>query len=205
MTNIVGAIKNLIILVFKNIGKIIFVLVVAVIFTVFLFPLNELSDLASQNVSKYTNNQYYLDFDTLKLNLLSDLGVQLGNVYVETPRTAPLTFKQFIAMPSLSAILYAKPQGTIKLKGLFKGDVEIKVSKHKEDNPNETKIERNLISVQANRLSLADLKNFLVLPVNMSGSMSLSSQIIANLEMQQTPEIQDLTINIKNFDMPQTT
>jgi type II secretion system protein N len=202
---LVSLIKGIFRLFFQNLGKIILVILLTAGFIIFLFPLNEISDLASQNVSKFTNNQYYLEFETLKINLLSDLGLEMGNVYLETPKTSPLTFKELVALPSLSALLYSKPQGKIKLKGLFKGDVEIEVSKHKEDSSNEKKIERNLISVEASRLDLKELKNFLVLPVNLKGRLDLTSKIIANLEMQETPEIQDLQINIKNFEMPQTT
>lgn len=205
MGGLVGLVRKIISLFFTNIGKMIFVIMVSVAFIVVIFPLSEVGDLATQNVSKYTSNQYYLEFDTLKLNLLSDLGLELGNVYIETPRTSPLTLKELIALPSFSAILYGKPQGRVKLKGFFRGDVEIDVSKHKEDNPQEKKGERNLIAVEATRIDLKELKNFLVLPVNLSGKLDLSSKIIANLEAQETPEIQDLLITIKNFEMPQST
>lgn len=205
MGGLVGLVRKIISLFFTNIGKLIFVIAVSLAFIVVIFPLSEVGDLATQNVSKFTNNQYYLEFDTLKLNLLSDLGLELGNVYIETPRTSPLTLKELIALPSLSAILYGKPQGRVKLKGFFRGDVEVDVSKHKEDNPQEKKGERNLIAVEASKIDLKELKNFLVLPVNLSGKLDLSSKIIANLEAQETPEIQDLLITIKNFEMPQAT
>lgn len=206
MGALVGLIRKLITLFFSNIGKMLLVLIIAIVFTIVIFPLNEVSDLATQNVSKLTNNQFYLEFETLKLNLLSDLGLEMGDVYLETPRTSPLTVKELIALPSVSALLYGKPQGKLKLKGFFRGNVEIEVSKHKDDHASDKKaIEKNLIAIEASRLDLRELKNFLVLPVNLSGKLDLSSKIIANLEMQETPEIQDLIITVKNFEMPQTT
>lgn len=205
MSSLIGLIRKTFGLFFSNIGKFFLVISFTLIFIFIFFPLNEISDLVSQNVAKFTNHQYHLEFETLKINLLSDLGIELGDVYVETPRTAPLTFKELIALPSISAILYSEPQGSLKLKGFFRGDVEIDVKKHKEEQASEKKVERNLIAIQASRIDLKELRNFLVLPVKLSGSMDLNSKIIANLEMQETPEIQDLLITIKNFEMPAST
>ena len=201
----IGLIRNLFRAFFRNLGKIFFVFFFSVLFIFFLFPLNELSDLASQNISKITQNQFHVEFETLKLNLFSDFGIQLGNIYFETPHTSPQTITELLALPSFSSILYKKPQGKMKLKGLLKGDVEIEITKHKEDNSSEKKIERHLISVEAARVDLKELKRFLFLPVNFSGRLDLSSKIIANLEIQEPPEIQELLLNIKNFELAQTT
>ncbi|NUM57269.1 MAG: type II secretion system protein GspN [Bdellovibrionaceae bacterium] len=202
---------------FNTLSKALLILIFSVIFIFVLFPTKDLSDVVSQNVSKFTQNQFYLEFDNIEFNLLSELGVKLDNVYLETPRTAPLNIRELIALPAISTFLYKKPQGKLHLKGIFKGDIEVNITKHREDSSSESKVERSEISVEANKLDLKELKNFLSLPVSLKGRLNLSTKVITPLLTNDTPEgvntnstpaateIQDLTLTIKNFELPQTT
>lgn len=205
MNQIISFFRFIITMFISNLGKLIFVLFLSVGFLIYLFPLGDLSDMISGQVSQMTQNQYRVEFEDMNLNVISDLGVELQNLYIETPRTPPIKLKELIARPSLIALLKQKPLGKVKLRGLFKGDAEITIGSYKDESGSESKLEKNLISIEANKLDLLDIKNFLSLPIQLKGKMDINSKVVAHLQMQETPEIKDLQIVIKNFEMPQTT
>ncbi|MCK6599426.1 MAG: hypothetical protein L6Q37_13755, partial [Bdellovibrionaceae bacterium] len=50
---------------FNTLSKALLILIFSVIFIFVLFPTKDLSDVVSQNVSKFTQNQFYLEFDNI--------------------------------------------------------------------------------------------------------------------------------------------
>ena len=98
----IGLIRNLLRAFFRNIGKIFFVLFLSILFIFFLFPLNELSDLASQNISKLTQNQFHVEFETLKLNLFSDFGFQIETELRMIASISKSDIRNLKSIPSLS-------------------------------------------------------------------------------------------------------
>jgi len=56
----------------------------ALLFIVFLFPFNDLSDLISRQVSLATRNSVFVQFGTLDLSFFPQLGAQAEQVYVES-------------------------------------------------------------------------------------------------------------------------
>lgn len=207
---LITQIKNLFVFLFvKNIFKILFVIIFAVIFFVLLFPKNELSDFVSKTVANQTYNQINIDFEDMSFT--NSLGVQLDKVFFEMAGRPPITLKELIASPDLMAALKQKPYGTIKMTGLFSGDAEISVSKHKTDN--DSKGEHSLIAVTANKVDLMGLKSFLKLPFEMHGRADLNTKAISIFQFTppadgtpqppfQLVEIPELTLTVKNFDMP---
>ncbi|OYZ17807.1 MAG: type II secretion system protein GspN [Bdellovibrio sp. 28-41-41] len=203
--------KNLFVFLFiKNLFKIIFVIVFSVLFFVILFPKNELSDFISKTVADQTRNQVNLAFEDMSFT--SNLGVQLDQVFFEMAGRPPITLKELIASPDLMAALNRKPYGRIKMTGLFNGDSEISVSKHKSEN-GDNKADQSMIAVTANQVDLMGLKSFLKLPFEMHGRADLNTKAISIFQLTpptdgtaQPPftlvEIPELTLTVKNFDMP---
>lgn len=207
---LITQIKNLFIFLFvKNIFKILFVIIFAVVFFVVLFPKNELSDFVSKTVANQTHNQINVDFEDMSFT--NSLGVQLDKVFFEMAGRPPITLKELIASPDLMAALKQKPYGNIKMTGLFSGEAEISVSKHKTDS--DSKVEHSIIAVTANKVDLMGLKNFLKLPFEMHGRADLNTKAISIFQLTppadgnaqppfQLVEIPELTLTVKNFDMP---
>jgi len=207
---LITQIKNLFVFLFvKNLFKILFVIIFSVAFFIILFPKNELSDFISKTVANQTHNQINVDFENMSFT--NSLGIQLDKVFFEMAGRPPITLKELIASPDLMAALKQKPYGNIKLSGLFSGNAEISVSKHKTDN--DSKGEHSLIAVTANKVDLMGLKNFLKLPFEIHGRADLNTKAISIFQFAppadgnaqppfQLVEIPELTLTVKNFDMP---
>lgn len=207
---LITQLKNLFVFLFvKNIFKILFVVIFSIVLFVFLFPKNELSDFISKTVANQTQNQINLDFEDMSFT--NTLGVQLDKVFFEMAGRPAITLKELITNPDIMAALKQKPYGQLKMTGLFKGDAQISISKYKTDN--DTKVEHSLIAVSANKVDLMGLKSFLKLPFEMHGRANLNTKAIsifqfippANGNTQapfQLVEIPELTLTVKNFDMP---
>tara|TARA_B110001454_G_scaffold219199_1_gene251710 strand:+ start:14221 stop:15231 length:1011 start_codon:yes stop_codon:yes gene_type:complete len=209
---IITQLKNLFVFLFvKNIFKILFVIVFSVLFFVILFPKNELSDFVSKMVSDQSHNQVNLAFEDMSFSMANSLGVQLDQVFFEMAGRPPITLKELVASPDLMSALNRKPYGRIKVSGLFSGDAEISVHKHRSDG--ESKADQSMIAVTANKIDLMGLKSFLKLPFEMHGRADLNTKAISIFQLTppadgsaQPPftlvEIPELTLTVKNFDMP---
>lgn len=209
---IITQLKNLFVFLFiKNIFKILFVIIFSALFFVILFPKNELSDFISKMVSDQTHNQMKLDFEDMSFSMANNLGIKLDKVFFEMAGRPPITLKELMASPDLMSALNRKPYGRIKMTGLFNGDAEISISKHKSET--DSKGDQSLIAVTANQVDLMGLKSFLKLPFEMHGRADLNTKAISIFQLTppadgnaqppfQLVEIPELTLTVRNFDMP---
>jgi type II secretion system protein N len=169
----------------------------AIVFSLLLFPYDDLSDLVTAQISKATNNQIYLQFDRLSVGLM-DFGLHLKNVYLETSTMPPISAQDVTLSPSLTGIILKKPAGSISAQGLFKGDIEIKLSP---GSKSDTGVQRHKISVVAQKMSLQELKEVLNLPINLKGKVDLSTTALADLALQEQPDM-DLNLHVDHFEIP---
>lgn len=163
-----------------------------------LFPLSDLNDLISTQVSKLTNNTVFLQFEKMRLNPMT-ASVSLEKVYVETPQINSISSDALDVSPSISALLARKPGGKITAKGFLKGEVE--VSMHPTtgaSGANKSKFE-----VVANNLSLKEAREAANISLPIKGELSLTSQAIADLSFTEQPEL-DLTVTIMRFELAAT-
>lgn len=216
MGNIFNGLKSLFVFIFlKNFFKILMVVILSVILFLVLFPKKELSDFASKTVAEASGYRVRFDFDDLSFSSANGLGIQLDQVYLEMVGQSPITLKQLAASPDLMAAIKQKPYGRIKALGLFNGEGEITISKHKQEaDSGDIKEEQSLIAVNASRLDLASLKTFLHLPFEMNGQADLNAKVISLFQLTPPEDpklaaapfqllgVPELTITIKNFDMP---
>ncbi len=195
------------------------ILASTVMFAFWLFPFSDLNDYVSTQVSKVTNNKIYLQFDNLRISLFPQAGVALNNVKVEgmglptlktqdliiTPAVLPLLNLARIAIavkmglsPTIEKDLNLEIIKAIKAQQFLNGQVEVSL------NPG-TKTEngtvRQKISISAQKLSLAELRGLLELPLSMKGNLSLESQAQADLTFQEQPDM-DFQLKIEKFELP---
>lgn len=169
----------------------------AILFIFVFFPFDDLSDLVTIQVSKLTQNQIYLQFDGLDLNIIP-AGIDLQKVYLETPFTPGIQADSLNLTPSIFGLIMQKPSGSISARGIFKGDLDVSISS---GSATENGVARQKIIINAAQLNLAEIKSLLNLPYNLKGKANLDSTIQADLNMQEQPEA-DIVLNIDQFELP---
>ena len=137
----------------KMLGVVLF----ALLFTFFLFPYEDLADLATAKVSQITNNQVYLQSDTLDLGFIP-ISVSMDKVLVETP-TLPAVKADYLSVsPWISGLIIGKQGASIDAKKLFGGAVAIDF--HEGDKLKSGERMKNL-GVDATGLKLPEVSSFL--------------------------------------------
>ena len=174
------------------------ILASTVMFAFWLFPFSDLSDFVSTQVSKLSNNQIYLQFDNLRISLFPQAGVALSNVHVEGQGLPALKAQELIITPSIWSLINQKPAGTINAQQFLNGQVEVSL---KPGTKTENGTARQKISISAQKLSLAELRGLLDLPLSMKGNLSLESQAQADLTFQEQPDV-DFQLKVEKFELP---
>ena len=196
-----GAIMNGIIglfrFIFGNKGKIFGTVAVTVCFLAILFPINDLNDLITSQISSLTNRKVFLQFDSMSLSPIGPK-LTLEKVFVESSDFPTLTSDLLSLNPSLMSLISRQPEGSITAQGLFKGDVQISVSTASKS---EAGAARSKIELQAKELNLKDIREFTNLPVPLLGKLNISSTALADLTLTEQPEM-DLNVTISQFEMP---
>ncbi|AGH95747.1 type II secretion system protein GspN [Pseudobdellovibrio exovorus] len=183
---------------FSHKWKILFTLSLTIVFLVVLFPLSDLNDLVSSQVSKQTQNQVFLQFDKMSLNPVP-VSLSLENVYVETRQLSALTSDEVQVQPSIAALLARKPGGTLTAKGFLKGNVEVSL---KPANSNGG-AEKSEIHLSAQNINLKDAREVANISLPIKGQLNIESHAIADLTMGEQPEM-DLNLLISKFELPTT-
>ncbi len=181
-------------LIFSNYKKILLVIFLTVFFLFVLFPLSDLNDLISSQVSKFTQNRVYFQFDKMHLNPFN-LSLGLDQVLVETPQINNLTSDNISISPSIMAAFKKKPGGSFTATGFLKGDVEVNISPSGE---------KSKIEITAQNISLNEARQAAQLNIPLKGNLNLTSQALADLTLTEQPEM-DLNLTIIKFELPSTT
>lgn len=183
---------------FRHKWKILLTVALTLVFFVALFPLGDLNDLVSSQVSKQTNNRVFLQFDNMSLNPLSP-SVSLEKVYVETEQLSALTSDEVSVQPSLAALIARKPGGTVTARGFLKGEVEVSLKPA----PASGAVEKSEIHLTAQNINLKDAREVANITLPVKGQLNLTSHAIADLGMTEQPEM-DLNLTITRFELPAT-
>lgn len=205
--NLVKLIKFLL----KYLIRSILISLIGLIFFVWMFPKNELSDYISNLIKIQTHNQLTVDFEGLNLNVLNQIGVQLDHVYIQWEGKPAISLKSLAASADYLAAIRKKPYGKINIQGLYGGNVDIQIKKYVSDSDSGKKEdEQSMIAVNAQKIDLSGIKNFLNSPLDFSGYADLNSQIISTLNLDpnqneappfQLKGIQDLELKVRNFEL----
>lgn len=180
--------------------RILLSVVCTLLFSLLLFPFNDLSDLISGQVAAATHNAVYLQFEKLSLSLFPRVGAQAEQVYVESIFFPGLKVDELTVTPSLRAALSQKPLGHVSLKGLFKGDVEASISS---GGTSERGVELQRLDINAQKLSLQELRQIAQLPALMKGRMNIETSGTFDMTLTEQPEL-DLNLKIDQLEIPQT-
>lgn len=183
---------------FSNKWKIVLTFLMTLVFLFLLFPLSDLNDLISTQISKLTLNNVFMQFEKMHVNPLTTT-ISFEKVYVETPAISGLTSDNLEISPSITAMLANKPGGRATAKGFLKGELEISV--HPTSSPKGTG--KSKIEVVANNLSLKEARQTANISLPIKGELSLTAQGTTDLTMTEQPEA-ELNLTIIKFEMAST-
>jgi len=157
--------------------KLLGVIAFALLFAVLIFPYDDLSDLATAKVSQITQNQVYLQFDSLDLGLLPP-GLAMGGVSVETPTLPPVKAGHLEISPWLSGLIVGKQGASVDAKDLFGGVIASDF--HEGDKTKGGERVKN-IAVEAQGIKLPALSKFLaegnLAQFLLQGTLNLNTQM----------------------------
>lgn len=180
-----------------NKWRILLTLLLVPVFVILLFPTDDVGDLVTTEVGKATHNQVYLQFNHMNLSFLPQPGVSFDDFSVETAQMPPLSIRRLEVNPSLMGLLLRKIDVSASAEGIFRGDVKVSVRPgRKLENGAQTQS----LNIQAERVSLGDLRQFAGLPVQLRGQLNLSAEGQIDPSFSTQP---DITLNLQspNFEL----
>ena len=205
---------NLIVLFFRflknNIARIFLVVLLSIVFLFVLFPLGDLNDLISSEVSKATQDKVYVQFNNMSINPLT-MSVGLDELIVETPSTNTISADSLKVSPSISAAITRQIGGTLTANGFLKGDVSIEIS----PSANAEGPKKSKVDIVANNISLNEARQIAKLNLPLKGQLDLTSQATIDLNPFIAPNPEDnsaydqpdmdINLTITKFELPSTT
>jgi type II secretion system protein N len=181
--------------------KILGVAAFALLFALLIFPYDDLADLATAKVSQITNNQVYLQFDTLDLALLPP-GVAMGGVSVETTSLPALKAESITISPWLSGLLMGKQGGSVDAKNLFGGVIAADL--HDGEKAKGGERVKN-IAIEAQGLKLPALSKFLteanLAQFLLQGTLGMNTQLTVDPLFDAQPH-GDVSLKVDGFTLP---
>ncbi len=179
------AFKKLLALVWEQKWKGVIILTLIPVFALFLFPVDDLSDMITTQVAQQTRNQVYVQFDKIELGFLP-LSVRLEKLSLDLPGLPTLNVNEVQVSPSLINLLLQKPAGSVTAEGLFRGKAEFSMSPgRKLEGGSQTQD----LEFDAKNIQLSDLRQFLKLPVALRGRVDIKLKGYADLSFTAPPDI----------------
>lgn len=182
--------------------KILAVIGFTIIFAVIIFPYSDLTDLMTVKVAEATNNQVYIQADSLNFSFVPGLGAKLDKVLIETPTMPPLQAGSVSVSPSVLGLITMSPSFSARAEDIFKGTVDLSVSPNGKTKAGDVKQE---IQVAADQVALNALSEFLrgmnMGDLRLQGALNLTTGMVVDPSFADQP---DGTVNLKvaNFVYP---
>lgn len=155
------------------------------LFILIQFPVDDLNDMITTQVSKLTGGRVYLQFDKLDLGFVP-LSLTMEKMSLDLPGLSTLNINQLEVYPSVVNLLLQKPAGEIQAQGVFRGNLTASLSPGK-------KLENGApsqdIEIDASQIQLAELRQFLRLPVAIRGRADLKAKGYLDLTFSAPPDI----------------
>ena len=179
--------------------KIALTFALSLVFFIFLFPLSDLNDLISSEVSKATHDKIYLQLDKIHLNPIKP-AISFEKIYVETPQISSIGSDELEISPSFSALLARKPGGKVTATGFLKGSLIVSM----QPAPSSEKgLDKSKFEITATNLSLKEARQITNIDLPIKGELSLTSQALVDLALAEQPEL-DLNLTVNKFELAST-
>jgi type II secretion system protein N len=177
--------------------EILLTLLCFVFFLFVLFPVEDLSDLVTEQVAKNTQNQVFLNFKSIGIDLLP-LGVTLKSVSVDTPVAPGIKMASLSLAPSLTGLLTFRPGFVARAEGLFGGSLKLAMKGGKKDDAGSRP---QNVDLQVEDINLRQLTSFIEAPVEVLGSGSLAWDGEIDPSFRKQP-VAEYVLEIKSLKLP---
>lgn len=181
----------------KQWKKYVLALFLTVIFVVLMFPLNDVSDLVTTQVYKNSGNRVYLQFQDLNLDFFPSPGIEMTEISLEALPMPPLAIRRLEVRPSLMGLITQRIDASATAEGIFRGDIQASI---KPGRRLENGAMTQAISVNAERLNLADVKKLLPVPVNFRGMLNLKAEGQVDPTFTNQPDV-TVDLNSQSFEL----
>ena len=141
--------------IYQHIGKILSAVILCVIFIFVLFPFSDLNDFISSKISELTQKKVFVQFEDMHINPLSP-SVSLDQVHLEAGNIDNLSIDSIMAKPSLMALIKRQAGGHLTADGLFKGQLDLKLTPI---STLESGAQKLTIDLEAQKMNLGCSKN----------------------------------------------
>lgn len=192
----------------------------ALLFFVWLFPFSDLSDAVTSAIARGSNNQLYVQFKSLDINLLPMVAASAEGVAADIGNLPTLEVEYLKVRPSwlylvLSPVKLVKAirgdmeaqmytallaLSHVRADGMLGGDFSMDLAPDKVENG----VVTTRTSVDVENLDLNKLQSWAELPVKMKGKMDAEMQMKVNAAMQEQPEGEFL-VKVAKFALPSST
>ena len=183
-----------------HLGKFFLALLSFAFFFLILFPFSETSDMVHDLISDGTQNQVHFRYKELSLSASPKFGLLFRQSSVKTPFFSKVEIPRLIVSPSLSSIFTFAPAGSVVLEGLFGQDSQLEVSL-KSGTRSDTGLDRQKLEIHTKSIGLAELKEFLDLPVVINGSADLNAVAQFDNALTEPPDA-DFQLSADQFELP---
>lgn len=188
----------------------------AVLFSIWFFPFNDLSDAVTSAVAKQTNNQVYMQARELNIHLLPP-GISAENLKVETA-LPPIEAEYARINPSLFSILFSLPTVikasmgnveaaralsskiglSINAEGIWGGEASLSMGAGRKG---ESGAPRSRIGVMLEEINLKEIQRWADLSVNLQGRANFATDLQVSPDFQDQPE-GEYELKLAKFVMP---
>jgi type II secretion system protein N len=172
------------------------------LFAVIIFPYSDLADLMTVKVAEATNNQVYIQADSLKFSVSPGLGAKMENVVLETPTMPSIQASSLAVSPSLLSLITMKPSFSARAEDIFKGNVDLSISpggKTKAGN------DRQDVQITAQQIALNSLSEFMrgmnMGDLRLQGALDLTSGVVIDPAFDDQPN-GELNLRVSKFAYP---
>lgn len=176
----------------------------AVTLFVFLFPIKDLNDFITAQVSFFTGRSVYLEFDEMQVSFIPGVSISLEGLDIEARNLSPLRAQKVSASPSLGGLIgmafggEIKPYGVYEAQGFMDGDVRLDISSGEKT---ENGVEQFDVELNAQDFSLGKISRFAKLPMQMKGTLSLEAKSLVDPTFTEQPD-GSMTLNIQRIEIP---
>lgn len=192
------------------------VLAFTAVFTVWLFPFNDLSDAVTSAVAKQTGNQVYIQASELNIHVLPP-GISAENLKVETSlppieaEYARITPSIWSLVKSIATVIRAaggNPEAarelsskigvSINAQGLWGGEASFSMGA---GSKGESGAARSRVSVMLEEINLKEVQRWADLAVNFQGRANFATDMQFSQDFQEQPE-GEYELKLAKFVMP---
>ncbi len=189
----------------------------AALFTLWLFPFNDLSDAVTSMVARSTNNQVYVQADELHLHVFPQPAISADNVKIETvlptleaqwAKVTPSLFSLIFNLPTIMKAssgdqVAARSLGSrlgvsVSAEGLLGGDFELRIGSGKK---NEQGQERSRVALALEEVNLKEVQQWAGLPLSLQGRADFHTDMLFTPDFQDQPE-GEFELKVAKFSIP---